>query len=163
PDEIAILKQQHLQSVARSKASPQFLANREFRRALFGDHPYARTSESEATLQAIDRAKLEDFHRRHYRPNNAFVLVVGAIEPDAAIAAGEKACGGWPPGDTPKPSFPAPPATTGRRVYFVQRPNSVQSSIALGNTAITRSDPRWYELTIANTIYGGAFNSRIVR
>ena len=25
------------------------------------------------------------------------------------------------------------------------------------------SDPRWYELTLANTIYGGAFNSRIVR
>ena len=26
-----------------------------------------------------------------------------------------------------------------------------------------RSDPRWFELTLANTIYGGAFNSRIVR
>jgi predicted Zn-dependent peptidase len=45
----------------------------------------------------------------------------------------------------------------------VQRPNSIQSSIALGNVAIKRSDPRWYELTVANTIYGGAFNSRIVR
>jgi zinc protease len=48
-------------------------------------------------------------------------------------------------------------------VYFVQRPNSIQSSIAVGNIAIKRSDPRWYELTLANTIYGGAFNSRIVR
>jgi zinc protease len=45
----------------------------------------------------------------------------------------------------------------------VQRPNSIQSSIAVGNMAIKRSDPRWYELTLANTIYGGAFNSRIVR
>ena len=33
----------------------------------------------------------------------------------------------------------------------------------MGNIAIKRSDPRWYELTLANTIYGGAFNSRIVR
>src|SRR6202035_4832266 len=40
---------------------------------------------------------------------------------------------------------------------------SVQSSIALGNFAIKRGDPRWFELTLANTIYGGAFNSRIVR
>ena len=45
----------------------------------------------------------------------------------------------------------------------MQRPNSIQSSIAVGNIAVKRSDPRWFELTLANTIYGGAFNSRIVR
>src|SRR6184192_1922846 len=71
PDEVALLKQQRLQNVAQQKASPQFLANRQFRRALFGEHPYARLSETEAGLQAIDRAKLEAFHRDHYRPNNA--------------------------------------------------------------------------------------------
>jgi predicted Zn-dependent peptidase len=163
PDEIAILKQQHIQGVAQNASSPQYVANREFRRALFGAHPYARTSESEATLKAIDRAKLEAFHAQHYRPNNAFVLVVGAIEPEAAMAAIEKAFGGWARGDAPKPSFAAPPTLTGRKVYFVQRPNSIQSSIALGNQAVKRGDPRWYELTLANTIYGGAFNSRIVR
>src|SRR6202035_1341577 len=66
-------------------------------------------------------------------------------------------------GDVKAPSFAPAPALSGRRVYFVQRPNSIQSSIALGNIAVKRSDPRWYELTLANTIYGGAFNSRIVR
>src|SRR5262249_5034196 len=40
-DELAILTQQHLQTVAQQKSSPQFLSNRQFRRALFGDHPYA--------------------------------------------------------------------------------------------------------------------------
>src|SRR4029077_20872112 len=39
-DELAILKQQHLQGVQQQKASPQALANRTFRQALFGDHPY---------------------------------------------------------------------------------------------------------------------------
>ena len=111
----------------------------------------------------MDRAKLVAFHRDHYRPNNAFLLIVGAIEPDATIAAVEKAFGGWARGDVPKPTFAAPPALSGRHVYFVQRPNSIQSSIALGNIAVKRSDPRWFELTLANTIYGGAFNSRIVR
>ena len=162
-EEIAILKQQHLQSLAQSKSSPQFLANRTFRRALFGQHPYARTSESEESITAIDRATLETFHRAHYRPNNAFVLVIGAVEPQAAIAAIEKAFGPWVKGDVPKPTFSAAPALTGRHVYFVQRPNSIQSSIALGNIAVKRSDPRWYELSLANTVYGGAFNSRNVR
>jgi zinc protease len=162
-DEIAILKQQQLQTVMQSKASPQFLANREFRRALFGDHPYARTSETEASLQAIDRAKIEAFHRDHYRPNNAFLIVVGAVDADAIVAAAEKTFGAWTRADVPKPAFAPPPALNGRHLYFVQRPNSVQSSIALGNIAVKRGDPRWYEMTLANTIYGGAFNSRIIR
>lgn len=162
-DEIAILEQQRMQNVEQNKSSPQFLSNRTFRSALFGSHPYARTSETAATLKAIDRTKIEAFHRDHYRPNNAFVLVVGAVEPDAAIAAVEKAFGTWTRGDVPEPTFAAAPTLTGRKVYFVQRPNSIQSSISVGNIAIKRSDPRWYELSLANTIFGGAFNSRIVR
>jgi zinc protease len=162
-DELAILKQQHLQTVQQQQASPQFLANREFRRALFGSHPYARTSETEASINAMDRAKLVAFHRDHYRPNNAFLLIVGAIDPDQMIAAAEKAFGSWAKGDVPAPAFAPPPALNGRKVVFVQRPNSIQSSIAVGNIAVKRSDPRWFELTLANTIYGGAFNSRIVR
>src|SRR5437667_7140972 len=162
-DEIDILKQQRLQNVMRQKGSPQFLSNRQFRRALFGNHPYARTGETEATLQPMDRAKIEQFHRSHYRPNNAFLLVVGAVQPDAVMSIVEKSFGGWTRGEVPKPAFPAPPAPAGRQVYFVQRPNSIQSSMSVGNLAIKRSDPRWYELTVANAIYGGAFNSRIVR
>jgi zinc protease len=162
-DELAIMKQQHLQVVEQNKSSPQFLSNQTFRRALFGDHPYARTSESAASVNAIDRAKIEAFHRTHYRPNNAFVLIVGAVEPDAAIAAVEKAFGGWTRAEVPSPSFPPPPPTSGRKVLFVQRPNSIQSSISVGNLAVKRSDPHWYELTLANTIFGGAFNSRIIR
>lgn len=162
-EEVAILKQQHLQAVAQQKASPQFLANRTFRSMLFGQHPYARTSETEASLNAMDRAKLVAFHRDHYRPNNAFLLIVGAVEPDATFAAVEKAFAAWPRADVASPTYAAPPALNGRRVFFVQRPNSIQSSIALGNFAVKRSDPRWFELTLANTIYGGAFNSRIVR
>jgi predicted Zn-dependent peptidase len=149
--------------VQQQKASPQALANRTFRRMLFGDHPYARTSETEASLKLLDREKVVAFHVAHYRPNNALLLIVGAVEPEAMIATVEKTFGGWTRGDVPKPSFTAPPALSGRHLYFVQRPNSVQSSIALGNFAIKRGDPRWYELTLANTIYGGAFNSRIVR
>jgi len=162
-DELAILKQQRLQNVMQQKASPQFLSNQTFRRTLFGTHPYARITETEATLNGIDRAKIETFHRTHYRPNNAFLLVVGAVDPAAIIAVAEKTFGGWTRADIPKPAFPAPPALTGRKLIFVQRPNSIQSSMSVGNLAIKRGDPRWYEMTLANSIYGGAFNSRIVR
>jgi predicted Zn-dependent peptidase len=147
----------------QNKASPQFVSNRTFRQQLFGSHPYARTAETDTTLQAIDRAKIDAFHKSHYRPNNAFVLIVGDVNPDAAIAAIEKSFGAWARGDVPKPTFSAAPSLSGRHVYFVQRPNSIQSSISVGNMAIKRGDPRWFELALANTVFGGAFNSRIVR
>src|SRR5262249_41943460 len=116
-EEIAILKQQRMQNVMQQKASPQFLSNRTFRRALFGDHPYARTSETEATLNAIDRARIEAFHASHYRPNDAFLLVVGDVDPAAIVTVAEKTLGGWPRGEVPKPGFPAPPPLSGRKLF----------------------------------------------
>ena len=46
---------------------------------------------------------------------------------------------------------------------FVHRPGSVQSSISVGNVTVKRDDPRWFMLQLANQIYGGAFDSRLVR
>ena len=135
-----------------------------FRSALFGDHPYARTSETEASLKAMDRAKLVAFHRDHYRPNNAFLLVVGAIEPEAVIAAAEKAFGGWARGDVPTPSFAA--AAAADRAEGLLRPAAEQHPVVdcarqrRGRSGAIRAGT---SCTLANTIYGGAFNSRIVR
>jgi zinc protease len=161
--EIGILKQQRLQAIAQERGSPQFLSNWEFRRALFGSHPYARVTATRESIQAIDRAKIEGFHRSYFRPNNAFLIVVGAVDPAQTMTAVEKAFGVWQRGDVPKVAFTAPPPLVGRQVFFVQRPNSVQSSISIGNFAIRRSDPRWFEMTLTNSIFAGAFNSRVVR
>ena len=45
----------------------------------------------------------------------------------------------------------------------MQRPNSVQSSVSVGNFAIRRDDERWFTLQLTNQIYGAAFDSRLVR
>jgi predicted Zn-dependent peptidase len=47
-------------------------------------------------------------------------------------------------------------------VYLVDLPGSVQTQVLVGNRAITRKHPDWQRLTLANSIYGGAFNSRLV-
>jgi len=63
----------------------------------------------------------------------------------------------------PSPKAPALPALQGRKLVFVQRPNSVQSSISVGNFSIRRDDERWYTLQLTNQIFGAAFDSRLVR
>ena len=134
--EVDLIKANTAQQLQAQLASPQFVANKLFRQSLFGEHPYARTGVTPETLPAIDRASLVEYHKTYYRPNNAFLVIVGDAAPDAVFAAAEKAFGGWARGAVPAPKAPALPALTGRRLVFVQRPNSVQSSISVGNFAI---------------------------
>lgn len=161
--EVDLIQTNTAQQLQAQLASPQYVANKLFRQTLFGDHPYARIGVTPETLPAIDRDSLIEYHKTWYRPNHAFLVVVGDAAPDAVFAAAEKAFGGWARGAVPAPKTPALPALNGRRLVFVQRPNSVQSSISVGNFAITRDDDRWYTLQLANQIYGAAFDSRLVR
>jgi zinc protease len=144
-------------------ASPQYLNNKLFREALFGPHPYARIGVTPETLPAIDRAAIVEYHKTYYRPNHAFLVIVGDAAPEAVFAAAEQAFGSWARGNVPVRPAAALPALSGRRLIFVQRPNSVQSSISVGNFAIRRDDERWYTLQLTNQIYGAAFDSRLVR
>jgi zinc protease len=161
--ELDLITANTAQQLQAQLASPQYVANKTFRQALFGEHPYARIGVTPESLPAIDRASLVEFHKTYYRPNHAFLVVVGDAAPEAVFAAAEQAFGSWPRGAVPAATPSALPALKGRRLVFVQRPNSVQSSISVGNFSIKRDDERWYTLQLANQIYGAAFDSRLVR
>jgi zinc protease len=161
--EIDLLKANNTQALQAQLASPQVVANRVYRQTLFGPHPYARVGATLDTVGNIDRASIGDYHKTYYRPNNAFLIVTGDVAPDAVFAAAEKAFGGWARGAVPPPPSAPTPPLQGRKIVFVQRPNSVQSSISIGNFTLRRNDPRWPVLNVANQIYGGAFDSRLVR
>ena len=90
------------------------------------------------------------------------LLVVGDFASDAMLDQVEKVFGSWKAPRLESPKWPTPPRYTGRRVRLVHLPGSVQTQVLLGNLAITRHDPDWYRLVLANSIYGGAFHSRLV-
>jgi predicted Zn-dependent peptidase len=75
----------------------------------------------------------------------------------------ERAFGEWKGTPPERPARPAPPALRGRRVYFAHLPGAVQTQIVVANMAITRKHPDWMRLALANNVFGGAFNSRLVR
>ncbi len=59
---------------------PGFVASKEFKKAIFGSHPYGRLiMGSEETLNMISRDNLVDFHQRFYIPNNAIMSIVGDV------------------------------------------------------------------------------------
>ncbi len=161
--ELDLLKARTGQQLQAQTASPQYVNNKMFRQTLFGNHPYSRTGVTPETLPAIDRASIVSYQQTYYRPNNAFLIVVGDIAADAVFAAAENAFGSWERRAIPEARAAALPVLKGRNLVFVQRPNSVQSSISVGNFTPQRDDPRWYTLQLANQIFGAAFDSRLVR
>ena len=161
--ELDLLKSTTAQRLQAQTASPQYVNNKLFRQTLFGNHPYARIGVTPETLPAIDRQSIENFHQTYYRPNNAVLIVVGDIAANAVFAAAQKALGGWERRALPETKQAPLPALKGRTLVFVQRPNSVQSSISVGNFTPQRNDPRYYTLQLANQIFGAAFDSRLVR
>jgi len=161
-DEFERERRQMLEGLRIERTTPGFLAGERLRRVLFGQHPYGTVSPTEAQVARYRVEELSDFYRRHYRPGNALLVMVGDFAPQQMLAQIEKAFGAWASGPVEEAPNPALPELQGRRVYLVHLPGAVQAQILVGNRAITRKHPDWLRLTLANSIYGGAFNSRLV-
>lgn len=161
-DEFERERRQKLEEVKIERTTPGFLAGERLRRVLFGSHPYSVVAPTEEQVQAYRREQLVDFYRQHYRPGNALLIAVGDFSAARMLEQVEKAFGSWRAGKSTPSQNPAPPALSGRRVYLVHMPGTVQAQVLVGNLAITRKHPDWLRLALANSIYGGAFNSRLV-
>jgi zinc protease len=155
-------RRQKLEEVKLSRTEPGFLAGERLRKVLFGAHPYAQVSPSEEQVAAYKRDDLLAVYRDFYTPENGLLLLVGDFQPDVMLKTAETVFGAWQ-GKKPvaKPT-PAPTNPRGRRVYLVHLPGAVQTQILAGCHAITRKHPDWVKLGLTNSLYGGAFNSRLV-
>ena len=155
-------RRQKLEEVKLERTQPGFLAGERLRKVLFGAHPYAQISPTEEQVKAYKRADLRETYNELYTPENALLILVGDFEPAKILRTVENVFGNWQ-GKNPDTKTVAPPAAPrGRRVYLVDFPGAVQTQILAGCHAITRKHPDWIKLGLANSIYGGAFNSRLV-
>jgi zinc protease len=155
-------RRQKLEEVKLERTQPGFLASERLRKVLFGAHPYGQVSPSEAQVAAYRREDLQTVYREFYTPENAVLLLVGDFDSNAMLATAEKVFSNW---QGPKPvakAFPAVSNPRGRRIYLVHVPGAVQTQILAGCHAITRKNPDWVKLGLTNSLYGGAFNSRLV-
>ena len=155
-------RRQRLEELKIERTNPGFLASERLRRVLFGAHPYAVVSPTEEQLAGITREQLQEFYQKHYVPADSLLIVVGDFAATEMLERIEKIFGAWKAHRAEPPASPAPPQQTGRRVHLVNRPETVQTQVLLGNLSITRRDADWYRLLLANTIFGGAFHSRLV-
>ncbi len=155
-DEWARLKTRTQTGLIQQRTQPGFLSAERFSKVIFGDHPAGRVSATPETLDAITRDAMVEFHSTRFVPDNALIAFAGDISlADARkMVGGEARRRGRRPArqsrQTTQPPAPGPP-----KVYLVARPNSVQTSLAVGTQSMVRTDPDYVPLTVANRVLGG--------
>ena len=155
-------RRQKLEEVKLNRTDPGFLASERLRRILFGPHPYGQVAPSEEQVAAYKREDLQSVYREFFTPENGILLLVGDFDPSEMLKTAEKVFGPWSGKKPQAKVFAEPPAPRGRRISLVHVPGAVQTQILAGCHAITRKHPDWVKLGLTNSLYGGAFNSRLV-
>lgn len=160
-DELKLKKANWLQELVMQRSKPSFLLEERFRKVVFGGHPYGVVAPHPDRVSAIKREDLVAFHKEHYIPNDAILIVLGDFDRQAIKETIKARLGDWQKGTRAVATLPETPRHEGRHIYLVNRPGSVQTSLKLGNLGIKRTDPDYFNILVMNEILGGAAHSRL--
>jgi zinc protease len=161
--EVDLAKANFAQEIEEQRSQPDFVANEQFEKAIFGSHPYGFVVPEPKAIAKITPEALKLFAASRYAPQNAHLILVGDLEPVPMFDEVQKAFGGWKRGPALADESPSLPKRDKRQIYFVDRPGSVQSTIIIGALAPPRKSADYIPLRTANSIYGGSFYSRLTR
>ena len=162
PAEVELAKENALQELEAAESTPGYLAEKAFAKAVYGSHPYHVVSASRETIGKTTPDILRAEHARRFRPDQALLVVAGDLDETATKAAVARVFGAWKAAGAAIPPAPPSPEARPREIFLVGRPGSVQSTIAAGRPGPKVTDPDWYDVLVANTIYADAFGSRLV-
>ena len=159
-DKMALAKQQMYTAIARRNDDVDSILHREALIIGYGkDNPYARVPEY-ATVAAVTRQDLVDWHKQYVYPNNIIFGITGDFDPRAMEAKLRQVFESWPKGPeahSPEVKFSQPKPG----YYLVKKPDVNQTTIAMLDLGIERSNPDYYAVTVMNQIFGGGFSSRL--
>src|SRR5262249_51970117 len=106
---------------------------------------------------------LKKEYARRLRPERSLLVVVGDLNAATLTKAITKAFTGWKGTGEGAPPTPASPTGGERRLIVVDRPGSVQSTLIVGRPTLTVTDPDYFPLLVADTVFGGSFGSRLTK
>ena len=163
-DELERLKRETLAELREILDSDQQLAQRWFLRSLLSQHPYGRTVVgSQKTLAAITLADVQACYRRHFTRENVMFSFAGAVDRARVERAASAIWQALPAGGVVPPPPPEPTTLPGRRLVFVDKPERTQTQILIGGIGGHPSDPDYFPLMVANTVFGGTFTARLTQ
>ncbi|WP_375241164.1 insulinase family protein [Polaribacter sp.] len=125
------------------------------------NHPYGEFTSKE-TVNAITLEDVKNNYNTYYKPNNAYLIIVGDINPKETKKLVKDLFEGWQKGEIPTSTYPAPKNLPTSAISFVNMPNAKQSEISVINTTdLTLGDKDYYAALLANKILGGGGSARL--
>ena len=161
--EVRLAQANALQALKAAEAQPGFRANRALLSAVYGEHPYARTQPTEASITAVTPEVLRSEHARRFHPDRALLVGAGRIDADEAFRLAGQAFGDWKASGDDVAATPAARREAEAQRLLLQRDGSVQSTLRLASPAVPASDPDAIPLQLAGTVLGGSFSSRVMQ
>ncbi len=162
PDtEVERERQASISGLEANLAEPSFVANQTFNELLYVDHPYGESATFE-TLEAITRDDIVSFYDSQAKPNNAVLIIAGAITAEEGLTKAEEYFGGWE-GEADTIEFPMIEAQSETQIYLVDRPGSTQAEFIIGNIGLEGDSLDFFPVRVMNDVLGGTFASRLVR
>ncbi len=152
---------ERVSSLEASLAEPGYVAGRAFGRLLYESHPYGNAVTFES-LEAISRDDILAFYESRRQPENAVLIIAGAITTEEGLQYAERHFADWA-GSAAPVEFPALPEAAGQRIFLVDRPGSTQANFILGNIGIQGASLDYFPARVMNHVLGGTFSSRLVQ
>jgi zinc protease len=161
-DKIDLAQHEMDDSISRRNDDVSGIASRESKKLAYGaDNAYAREPEY-ATVAAVSRQDLLDWHHSHVHPNNIILGIVGDFDSVSMEAKLRQIFGDWPKGPPAKEDkIEFQPAKPG--YYQISKEDVNQSSIHMTELGIRRDNPDYYAAQVFNEAFGGGFSSRLFK
>jgi len=162
-DKITMKKDEIIESIRRENDHPGQIAQREFRKIIYGDkHPYSRrASGNPETIKRITRDDLIAFHKKYFRPQNMILGISGDFVKEEIIKKLKEVFADWKKEEIDFPDVPQVKREFERGVYYAHKDIN-QANVIMGHLGIRRTNPDYFPIKIMNFILGGGgFASRI--
>jgi zinc protease len=161
-EEVERERRRTLSGLRVALGQPGELARRQFIEQVYGvEHPYG-VSPVPGTVEGLVRSDLESFHREHFAPRNALLVVSGQVDRAQVERLAEEHFGGWQgTAAAGRATLPTPAGAAPTRIHLVHRPGSTQSNIWIGHLATEPGHPDYFPLQVLNSILGGGVDARL--
>ena len=163
--ELERLITQQTSNLATARSDAGTMARNVGTAAAYGpDHPYGEIM-TEESLRNVNTDLIREYYHSYFRPNVAYMVIVGAITKQDAERVMNQYFSHWEPAEVPSKSYPTPAPPAGRRVAFADRTGAVQSVVNVTYPVVlTPGHPDAIKASVMNFILGGgAFSGRLLQ
>lgn len=161
-EELEKIKMQTISGLETQKDDPDAIAQNiksvlNFSKA----HPYGEIATEQSILN-VTLEKCNTYYKTYFRPNVAYLAVVGDITVSEIKPLIEKYFSAWQKAEVPASNFATPAAPAKTRVALVNKSGAVQSIINVTYPVdLKPNNPDVIKVKVLNTILGGGMSSRL--